>query len=333
MAERSTARSAEGDIRHDDDQSRFLDNWISRRSRMAADESEPYDDSQTAADLRWRDAGQVEESFPRSDPHAYRQPASDEPDQTYQYDQPDHAYREELPAHELDGPTDAWPVRGDVHAPNGLDADESGRSRGNYSRELSRPGPVRWRRRWLISVGVVALGGLLLALPVMSGPSRSGGGQPASGANTTPGALDAPTSLAEKPATSPSSATPRNSSAAPSPTPSRRPSARASAPPPAGPSTAKPPTQAVAPAMQPESAGPVLLGPSSGTGVTNMVQQYCDRHSRGSADPRSDGRWQCTWLLTASIVDMDVACRDTYGSGAYARTANSQDPYAWRCYR
>jgi hypothetical protein len=37
--------------------------------------------------------------------------------------------------------------------------------------------------------------------------------------------------------------------------------------------------------------------------------------------------------VSTSIVDMDVACRDTYDSGAYARTSNPDDAYAWRCYR
>jgi hypothetical protein len=82
----------------------------------------------------------------------------------------------------------------------------------------------------------------------------------------------------------------------------------------------------------PERGPGLLLGPSSGRGVATMVQGYCDRYSGGSADPRNDGRWQCTRLLSASIVDMDVACRDTYDPGADARTSNPGDPYACRCY-
>lgn len=70
------------------------------------------------------------------------------------------------------------------------------------------------------------------------------------------------------------------------------------------------------------------------TGIENMVQGYCDRRVAGSsAKPRNDGGWQCARLLVASAVDTDVACRDTYGSDAYARTSDSGDPYAWRCYR
>jgi hypothetical protein len=38
-------------------------------------------------------------------------------------------------------------------------------------------------------------------------------------------------------------------------------------------------------------------------------------------------------LLGSRIVDMDVVCSDTYGSGAYTQTSNGGDPYAWRCYR
>jgi hypothetical protein len=64
-----------------------------------------------------------------------------------------------------------------------------------------------------------------------------------------------------------------------------------------------------------------------------MVQRYCDRHGGGSADPRHDGRWRCRRFLSASIADLDIACRDTYGSPAYAQTSDADDPYAWRCYR
>jgi hypothetical protein len=81
------------------------------------------------------------------------------------------------------------------------------------------------------------------------------------------------------------------------------------------------------------SPGPVLLGPSSNDGLDNLVQQYCDRHAGGVARPRDDGRWQCVRLLSASIADLDLACRDTYGSAAHAQTSKQDDPYAWRCYR
>jgi hypothetical protein len=64
-----------------------------------------------------------------------------------------------------------------------------------------------------------------------------------------------------------------------------------------------------------------------------MVQQYCDRHAGGLADPRRDGRWQCLRLLSASIADLDIACRDRYGAAAYARASVVDDPYAWRCHR
>lgn len=88
-------------------------------------------------------------------------------------------------------------------------------------------------------------------------------------------------------------------------------------------------------ATVPQSPKPLMLGPSDDRGVTKMVDEYCDRHvSGGSAESRDDGRWQCDrFLAFAKIVDMDVACGDSYGAGAYAQTSDADDPYAWRCYR
>jgi hypothetical protein len=66
-----------------------------------------------------------------------------------------------------------------------------------------------------------------------------------------------------------------------------------------------------------------------------MVDRYCDRHVSGSssAEPRSDGRWQCERFLASSrIADMDVVCGDTYGAGAYAQNSGN-GAYDWRCYR
>lgn len=78
----------------------------------------------------------------------------------------------------------------------------------------------------------------------------------------------------------------------------------------------------------------MLLGPSDDKGLTKMVDQYCDRHVGGSAESRDDGRWQCDrFLAVDKIVDMEVACTDTYGAGAYAQSSDAADPYAWRCYR
>jgi hypothetical protein len=312
--------------------------------------------------------GQYDPAYPAhghayrtSDPLADPEPAYDEPDRiylsdsylsdTYLSDVHDQAHREERGAHAPYEPTDATSVHADADtaqlerygAPEAAyahgeypdhddasreesDAQDSGTDAERPRRKHSRDGVARSRsasrrRRWLIPVGGLAVGALLCALALMWGSGRPpAGGLPISADTTPPDAFQQPITLSETPSTAPSSATPRRSSATPSATPSVTPSAT-----PIPTSTAATPTPT-------RSAGPVLLGPSSGRGVATMVQGYCDRYSGGSADPRNDGRWQCTRLLSASIVDMDVACRDTYDPGAYARTSNPGDPYAWRCY-
>ncbi|MFU8854334.1 hypothetical protein ACNAW0_25615 [Micromonospora sp. SL1-18] len=242
-------------------------------------------------------------------------------------------------------PHDDYPGRNEYRRaePDAQDPEafEDGQPRVQRNRELdARPRPVS-RRRWLIAVGGLALGMLLCALPFMMGSGappeggdRSEGVLPLSTVTIPPDASEEPITLPEMPSTAPSSATPGSSSATPrtrrsvthSATPGARPSVTRSATP--------PPTPTVTTPTQTRSPSPVLLGPSSNDGVATMAQQYCDRHTAGSsAEARNDGRWQCTRLLLASAVDMDVACHDTYGSGAYAQTSNPGDPYAWRCYR
>jgi hypothetical protein len=402
VAERSTARSADGAAPYRAEPASGLDSWIGRRSRLPASDSDSDYEWQEAAAPQWREdvSHQYEESYQPEDTyqehegrharhrahqqyeaeyeqydgayrqheheHAYRrpdrlahpEPAYYEPDQNYQYDEHDRSYQEERRAQEPYGPSDAYPVHEDAYAAQqeryaqpeedytheeyphddyadrneyrheesdaqDPEADEDGQPRRKHNRELdARPRPANRRRLWLIPVGGLALGALLCALLFMWGSGRPPeGGLTVSTATTPPDAFNEPSILAEIPSTPPSSATPRNSSATPSATPSVTPSATPT------------PTPAVPTPAQTQSSGPVLLGPSSNRGAANMVQQYCDRHSGGSADPRNDGRWQCTRLLSASVVDMDAACRDRYGLGAYAQTSNPGDPYAWRCYR
>lgn len=405
MAERSTARSADGSAQYHDDPAGVVDSWIARQSRLAAsdsdssygwqgaaapqceDVSDPYDESyqpentyqehegrharhrhQQYEDEYEQDVGtyprhEHEHAYRRSDPLAYPEPG---------YDEHDDAYREVRRDHEPYGSIHAGSVHEDAYAaqqeryaqpeagyahgeyyphddstggneyrheetdPQDPEADEGGRPRRKQNGELvARPRPAsRRRRRWLIPVGGLALGALLCALAFTWGSGRPPeDGLPVSAPSTPPDPSEEPITLPEIPSTPPNSATPSNSSATPSARPSVTPSATPSAPPSATPSATSTPTPTMATPTQTRSSSPVLLGPSSRTGVANMAQRYCDRYTGGSADPRNDGRWQCTKLLSAPIVDMDVACRDTYDSGAYAQTSGPDDPYAWRCYR
>ncbi|MFG3687040.1 hypothetical protein [Micromonospora sp. NPDC047740] len=330
------------------------------RAHQYEDESEQFDGAY----------GQCERAYRQPDPIAYPEPERDEPDHTYQYDEHELADREQRRAPEPY--VDAGPVHEDAYAAlqetyvlpevgytheehhpqdddpgrNGyrheepdaqdLEAVEDGRPRVQHRKLDARPRPASRRRR-LITVGGLALGMLLGALAFMWGSSPPPeGGLPLSTATIPPDASEEPITLPVMPSTAPTSATPSSSSATPRTTRSVTRSATHSATPSTTGSAAPPSRRAVTtPTPTPtQSSGPLLLGPSSNDGVATMAQQYCDQHAAGSsAQPRNDGRWQCTKLLFASVVEMDVACRDTYGAGAYAQTSNPGDPYAWRCYR
>jgi hypothetical protein len=170
----------------------------------------------------------------------------------------------------------------------------------------AQPRNPRWL--WLIPIGAIAAGAVLGILPFLEDFGRAPD-------NAIP--LPAPATTQEAPA-QPSTSPESSTSPTPSPTSRRAPTAP----------TAKQTTQASSP-----DPDPVPLGPSSGNELQSMVQRYCDRHGGGFADARADGRWQCLRLLSSSIADLDIACRDTYGAVAYARSLNMGDPYAWQCYR
>ncbi|MFE9204857.1 hypothetical protein [Micromonospora sp. NPDC007230] len=402
MAERSTARPADGAAQVHDDPS-DVDSWIAQLASPAADDFDTHDEWPEAAAPQWPEnaSDPYEEPYQPADTNpedgrharhradqqyeeyeqydgAYRQheyapqgsdpvteptPADYEPDQPYRYDEHDQAPWQERQAQAPYGPIDAGPLHEDANAalqdtyilPEvGYAAqeehyphdDHAGPNQYRYGASAAqdpepvddsptqvlhipeldaRPRPTS-RRRWLVAVGGLALGALVCALAF-----NWGSGQPPEGerplvvATIPPEGSEMPIALPEIPSATPTSATPRSSPA----TPRATRSVTRSATPSAAPSV----TRSATPA-QTRSPSPPLLGPSSNDGVANMVQKYCDRHTAGSsAEPGNDGRWQCTRLLSASTVDMDVACRDTYGSGAYARTSTPGDPYAWRCYR
>ncbi|MFU8876418.1 hypothetical protein [Micromonospora sp. SL4-19] len=405
MAERSTARPADGAAEHHDDPS-DVDSWIAQLSRSAGGDfdthdewpeaaapqrrenaSDPYDESyghedadqeqegrqaRHRADQQYEEYeeyeqydgayGQHEDAYGRSDRVDYAESAGYEPDQPYRYDEHKQASWEG-PAQAPYGPIDAGPVREDAYAalqdsyvlPEvGYAAQEEHYPHGDYpgpneyryggsapqapeavddaptqvlhTSELdAHPRPAS-RRRWLIAVGGLALGVLACAMAFTWGSGQPPeGAPPLVTATIPPEASEEPIALPEIPSATPTSATPRSSPA----TPRTTPQVTRSATPSAAPSV----TRSATPA-QTRSPSPLLLGPSSNDGVANMAQHYCDRHAAGSsAEPRNDGRWQCTRLLSASAVDMDAACRDTYGSDAYARTSSPGDPNAWRCYR
>ncbi|GAB3966758.1 hypothetical protein [Plantactinospora veratri] len=131
---------------------------------------------------------------------------------------------------------------------------------------------------------------------------------------------------------------PRASDAPASPptTPSRPPLHGAGAAVPTPPATTAPPSSPAAPPPPPPPAQPVLLGPDDRDGLARMMDRYCDEHVGGAswADTRGDGGWECERLLLSSrTIDIDRACRDTYGDGAFAENREGRDPFGWRCFR
>ncbi|MEQ4300446.1 hypothetical protein ABNF97_03460 [Plantactinospora sp. B6F1] len=238
-------------------------------------------------------------------------------------------------------------------APHRMVAESSGRHR--------RVGPVvrpdrAGRRLRLISTVGLGAGLLLLAIPfgaetlrttVWGGGTEPRGGIPAAVASppapeSTPAAGPTP---ADAPPTGPAAPTPTATSTAnptstpratgaPAPTPpvpSRPPLADAAAPTPPATTGPQPPATTSPPPPQ-----PVLLGPNGRDELARMMDRYCDAHVGGLswADTRDDGGWECgRLLLPARTVDIDRACRDSYGDAAFAENRAGRDPFGWRCFR
>ncbi|MEO3926317.1 hypothetical protein ABGB07_20970 [Micromonosporaceae bacterium B7E4] len=237
-------------------------------------------------------------------------------------------------------------------APHRMAAESSGRHR--------KAGPVdrrdrSGRRLRVISTVGLGVGLLLLAVPFgaetlrtmgWGGGTEPGAGVPAAVASppapeSTPPAYPTPDDVLPTgtPAATPTAIPSPTSGAtgAPAPTPpapsvsSRPPLQDAAAPTP--PATTGPPPPPAAPPPPPQ---PVLLGPDGRDELARMMDRYCDEHVGGAswADTRDDGGWECERLLLSSrTIDIDRACRDTYGDGAFAENPQGRDPFGWRCFR
>ncbi|MEJ3745906.1 hypothetical protein WEI85_21765 [Actinomycetes bacterium KLBMP 9797] len=138
-------------------------------------------------------------------------------------------------------------------------------------------------------------------------------------------ATTTPPTTAGTPTAAPPSASPSPPKPAPSRT-TRKPAPERTA------TTTRP-----APSTQPAPSTPTLLGPNDDDGRWRMTDRYCKRMGQewySQPGQRGDGNWYCVaWNRTPARVDMDTACRITYGTGAFAQASNSRDPQSWRCYR
>ncbi|AVT30924.1 hypothetical protein C6361_17160 [Plantactinospora sp. BC1] len=240
-------------------------------------------------------------------------------------------------------------------APHRMAAESSGRHRRTGSADRrDRSG----RRLRLISTVGLGVGLLLLAIPFGAETLRTtlwgGGTEPEVGVPVAVADPPAPGSPVAEPTpdaalptgtpgatptatpgpTSRAGGAPASPPPAPS-TPARPPLQEAGAAVPTPPPTTAPPSSPAAPPPPPPPAQPVLLGPDGRDGLARMMDRYCDEHVGGAswADTRGDG-WECERLLLSSrTIDIDRACRDTYGDGAFAENREGRDPFGWRCFR
>ncbi|GAA3752556.1 hypothetical protein GCM10022225_41310 [Plantactinospora mayteni] len=236
-------------------------------------------------------------------------------------------------------------------APHRMAAESSGRHR--------KAGPVdrrarSGRRLRLISTVGLGVGLLLLAIPFGAETLRTvvwgGGAEPQVG---VPAAVASPPGPESTPVAEPTpdgvlpTGTPGATPTA-TPTPTSRADGAPASTPPAPSTSSRPPIQGAAvptspattgpppPAAPPPPPQPVLLGPDGRDGLARMMDRYCDEHVGVTswADTRGDGGWECDRLLLSSrTVDIDLACRDTYGDGAFAQNPEGRDPFGWRCFR
>lgn len=245
-------------------------------------------------------------------------------------------------------------------APTGTAAESTGRHRAGRSAGVTGPagrsaGATDRRGRSGRGLRLTAILGLGIGLLVLAIPAGATALRPYLWGGESGPEVAAPVAVASRPpvpaqteevgptpsntpadSPPPTSPPPSRATNAPGPTPSAPAVPTRTAVPGATPTlgpggTSNPPT-AQLPPPQPE---PVLLGPDGRDELARMMDRYCDRHVGGPswADSRGDGRWECERLLRSSrTVDMDTACRDTYGDGAFARN-DTGDAFDWRCLR
>ncbi len=77
------------------------------------------------------------------------------------------------------------------------------------------------------------------------------------------------------------------------------------------------------------------------------VEKYCENVNSGpllgtvstSRDPNNAYSWRCEYHgggldpVHTTQVDMNLACREQYGQGAYAKPSDPHNANSWHCYR
>lgn len=174
---------------------------------------------------------------------------------------------------------------------------------------------------------LAAAGGLAVVVMLCSAPLISQAGLTWNPAAPAPVSTAVPTQAPSAPAAAPTTAIPLAAATATSaPTPHRS----------TGTVEKRSTEKSGAPAVP---SGPVLLGPADNAGLVRMLRDYCTAHY-GIADAQlrqgtgqAENNWECRVRGKNPLIDMNVACRDKYGSTAFASYTNRNDALSWRCYQ
>jgi hypothetical protein len=179
------------------------------------------------------------------------------------------------------------------------------------------------RRGLMVGGGAVVLAVLLVLgyvvwnagdSTVSKPPVAAPGGQPAPSGSTAPGGGSPGPSV---------SATPGRTTTPPG---------RTTTPP----GRATPPDDDETPDERPE---PRLVGPKDLDGFTRLLGEFCeDRGDRtavlldGPGRNRRTGNWACVRIVTLTEINLDEACRKSFGEQSQARQLKRRDSRTWRCF-
>jgi hypothetical protein len=221
-----------------------------------------------------------------------------------------------------------------------------------------KPAPTRHRRSAAIGAGITAwlsagdrpgrralvVGGvlvavLLLVLGYVAFNVRGDSGKPPSAApSTAPVTPPTPGGSADPgggPSADPGgSADPGPGDGTPRPGEPEEPSDPTSP----SPGATAPPTES-GEAPPAERPAPKLVGPKDLDGFTKLLSAFCrDRGDRtavlleGPKSNRATGDWACVKITTLTRINLDDACRDSFGDAAQARETKRGDSRTWRCF-
>jgi hypothetical protein len=210
-----------------------------------------------------------------------------------------------------------------------------------------KPAPTRHRRSAAIGAGITAwltagdrpgrralvVGGILVAILLLvvgyvafnvrgdsdKPPTAAPSGQPSAGAQPDPSAAPGGSGA---PGASAGPGDPEDPSDPTSPSPG----------------VTAPPTES-GEAPPAERPAPRLVGPKDLDGFTKLLSTFCQERGdrtavllEGPNENRATGDWACVKVVTFTRINLDDACRDSFGDAAQARETKRGDSRTWRCF-